>query len=369
VKAAAATAMQEQSVNSIMLGSPLSHPDVEAIWDAAVVAIGGRVQRSELAYASSDGRGTLSIGTDHILDREDSVAQLIFHELCHGLVEGPAGWSAPDWGLCNSDDRDAVREHACLRVQINLAEPHGLRELMAPTTAYRAYHDGITGDPLASESDVAARLASQAVNRPDAQRWIEIISRALAATRASLDRLALGEVGGPPALHPVGFPFTQGRESCGSCAWRYVGGRGRSVERCRQSAGPDGNGRRTQARFRACTRWEPRVDCATCGACCREAYHSVTVGMRDPVVWKQPDLMVRNGYRFEIRREGERCAALEVRPEVSSAVARPPREAPASAGDRRFSCSIYDDRPRACRDFEAGGAHCLVARRRVGLSP
>jgi hypothetical protein len=33
-----------------------------------------------------------------------------------------------------------------------------------------------------------------------------------------------------------------------------------------------------------------------------------------------------------------------------------------------FACTIYDDRPRACRDFEAGGRHCLVARRRVGLS-
>ena len=41
------------------------------------------------------------------------------------------------------------------------------------------------------------------------------------------------------------------------------------------------------------------------------------------------------------------------------------RGAPAA---KRYACSIYADRPQACRDFEAGGRHCLDARRRVGLS-
>jgi Fe-S-cluster containining protein len=364
-----------ESVSSTILRSPLCHPDIEAIWIAAVAAVGCRVQRTELAYASSDGRGNILIGVDEILDPADSVAQLIFHELCHGLVEGPESWLSADWGLCNTDDHDAVREHACLRVQVNLAEPHGLRELMAPTTPYRAYHDGITGDPLASESDPAARLAHAAVNRAQAGLWqaglwIEAMTRALAATRAALNQTASSKATAvPAALHPVGFPFSDGSESCGTCAWHYVGGRGRPVERCRQSAGSDGNGRRTQTHFRGCVRWEPKVECAKCGACCREAYHSVTVGMRDPVVWKQPDLVVRNGYRFEIRREGERCAALESRAEMSIAGAAGAGGAHSSPDDRRFSCRIYDDRPRACRDFEAGGGHCLVARRRVGLSP
>jgi Fe-S-cluster containining protein len=68
------------------------------------------------------------------------------------------------------------------------------------------------------------------------------------------------------------------------------------------------------------------------------------------VVWQEPDLIVRHGARFEIRREGARCAALRV--ENSSS----------------YSCTIYEHRPRPCREFEAGGRHCLDARRRVGLS-
>ena len=342
------------------LPSPLAHPLIEAIWIAVAEALGLRVERVESSYASTDGRGGISIGVDAILDGDDAVAQLIFHEICHGLVEGPARWSLPDWGLSNADDRDVVREHACLRVQVHLAEPHGLRELMAPTTEYRAYHDAVVGDPLSSTGDDAAALAREAIDRPESRAWVVALQQALAATRAALDQSAApataarGAVTGATApLHPVGFPFaSDGQRSCGDCAWCYRGGRGRAVARCRQSAGEDGNGRRTDPSFRACERWEPIVNCLDCGACCREAYHSVTVSVRDPVVWKQPELIMRTGHRFEIRREGARCAAL------SGEVARP----------GSFSCAIYEDRPRACRDFEAGGRHCLVARRRVGLS-
>jgi hypothetical protein len=341
------------------LPSPLGHPLIEAIWVAAAESLDLRVERVDSSYASTDGRGRITIGVDAILDRDDAVAQLIFHEICHGLVEGPARWSLPDWGLSNADDRDVVHEHACLRVQIFLADPYGLRELMAPTTEYRVYHDALVGDPLAPGGDDAAALARGALDRPESQAWVLALQRALAATRAALDHSAAREMVAPaqiiPApLHPVGFPFgvDEGR-SCGDCAWCYRGGRGRAVERCRQSAGEDGNGRRTDATFRACDRWEPVVNCLDCGACCREAYHSVTVSVRDPVVWKQPELIARTGHRFEILRDGPRCAAL------SGDVARP----------GSFSCAIYEDRPRACRDFEAGGRHCLVARRRVGLSP
>jgi hypothetical protein len=341
--------------------SPLRDPRIEAIWVAAAGAIGWRVERGSSAYASSDGHGTILIGVDDSLDAADAVAQLVFHELCHGLVAGPEGWSYPDWGLA-TDDRDVVKEHACLRVQVHLAEPHGLRELMTPTTEYRAYHDALVGDPLVSASDPSASIARAAVNRRRSLVWIETLGQALAATRAALDDLAtMSDESIGSDVHPAGFDFAVGSETCGTCAWLYVGGRGHPVERCRQSAAPDGNGRRTEGRFRACVRWESPVDCHACGACCREAYHSVTVSVRDPVVWKQPDLVERHGHRFEIRREGERCAALEIQIDA-------PPERPMSK-PRLFSCAIYDDRPRACRDFEAGGRHCLVARQRVGLSP
>src|SRR5688572_23180653 len=102
------------------LDTPLRHPDIEALWIAAAGQLGWHVDRTRSAYASSDGGGKIVSGVDEILDADDAVAQLIFHELCHGLVEGPEKWSIPDWGLCNRDGRDVTREHACLRVQVHL---------------------------------------------------------------------------------------------------------------------------------------------------------------------------------------------------------------------------------------------------------
>jgi hypothetical protein len=336
--------------------SPLADPAIERVWVAAAARLGFRVQRTQAAYASSDGRGTISIGVGEVLDADDAVAQLIFHELCHALTEGDAALTKPDWGLNNVDvgPRDAVREHACLRLQVHLAGPHGLRALMAPTTEYRAYHDALPDAPLGDGEDPAIPVAREAAARAGAPPWREPLQEALEATAAML-------AAGPSAasgLNPLGLPLGPAGHTCGTCAWLYVGGRGKGVERCRQAAAPNADGPRTRRDAPACARWEPPVACEDCGACCREAYHSVTVSMRDPVVWKQPALVERTGHRFEIMREGSRCAALVDR---RSDASRPP-------GERVFTCSIYEDRPQACRDFAAGGRHCLDARRRVGLS-
>ncbi|HEY5947359.1 MAG TPA: YkgJ family cysteine cluster protein, partial [Kofleriaceae bacterium] len=105
----------------------------------------------------------------------------------------------------------------------------------------------------------------------------------------------------------------------------------------------------------ACERYEAALDCQTCGACCRAAYHSVEVQKRDPVIKKQPRFIVDRGTYLEIRREGDRCAALAGGDVVDGKTTR-------------FHCVIYDDRPRTCREFTLGSEHCLTARRRVGLS-
>ena len=332
--------------------SPLADPKIERIWTTAAEEIGFRVVRTADAYASSDGAGRILIGSDEHLDDDDAVAQLIFHELCHALCEGPDRERLPDWGLDNTGGapEQVIHEHACLRLQVVLAAPHGLRDLMAPTTEYRAYHDRLPVDPLADgdAGDPSLPLARIAAARAGAPPWQPALQRALVLTARSLE-------------HPLGFLAGPAGETCGSCAWQYLGGRGRAVLRCRQSADRDGVGRRINAELPACDRWEEPVDCHACGACCREAYHSVTVSVRDPVVWRQPDLIMRQGHRFEIRREGERCAAL--------VVARAARgDADAAPAPPRYACSIYADRPQACRDFQAGGRHCLDARRRVGLS-
>jgi hypothetical protein len=344
--------------------SPLARPEIERIWIEAAARIGFDVQRTAGAYASSDGAGRILIGHDDLLDADDAVAQLVFHELCHALVEAPAGLTLPDWGLDNSDGRDVVREHACLRLQVHLTAPHALRALMAPTTEYRAYHDRLPDDALADDGDPAVPVARVAAARAGQAPWREALERALVVT-AALVR-ANASAGVPP--HPLGFPIGPAGETCGSCAWRYLGGRGKPVLRCRQAAGTDGAGARTSADFPACERWEPPVDCHDCGACCREAYHSVTVSVRDPVVWKQPALIVRQGHRFEIMRDGDRCAALEVRGSDAGVVNAGDGHRAGAPAAKRYACSIYADRPQACRDFEAGGRHCLDARRRVGLS-
>ena len=380
--------------------SPLCRPEIEGIWIRAAAALGWRLERTDGSYASTDGRGTIFIGTDASLDPDDSVAQLVFHELCHGLVEGPSAWARPDWSFGagdSADPRELVREHACLRLQIALAAPFGLRDLMAPTTVHRDYHDAITGDPLGGDDDRAAGLARAALERVGSAHWLHAIRQAMADTTRALgpvtavavQRLpdagpvaavavavavaagadAVGsDVAGASAVeressHPVGFAWGPAERTCAECAWLHHGGRGRPVHRCRQSArGEADSGARVEPTTRACARFEPPVDCQACGACCREAYHSVTVAVRDPVVWKHPELIVRHGHRFEIRRSGDRCAALE------ASDARAHQGALAAPARPTFACAIYQDRPHPCREFEAGGRHCLVARRRVGLS-
>jgi Fe-S-cluster containining protein len=91
------------------------------------------------------------------------------------------------------------------------------------------------------------------------------------------------------------------------------------------------------------------VDCLTCGACCREAYHSVEVGARDPFVRKHPDRVSQQDGRLVVTRNGERCGCL-------------------AGGPGDWHCVVYPDRPKTCRDFPMGEQSCVEARRRVGLT-
>ena len=86
--------------------------------------------------------------------------------------------------------------------------------------------------------------------------------------------------------------------------------------------------------------------------CCREAYQAVELSAREPVARLHPELVMATGNRRKLRRDGERCAAL----------------AGGTGPDEPYTCRIYEDRPRTCRDFTCGSANCLDARRRVGLS-
>jgi hypothetical protein len=349
------------------------------IWIACAERIGFRVERTAHAFASMNGNGTILIGEDALLDPDDSLAQMIFHELCHGLVEGEAGAGRVDWGLSEAIGRNPWRERACLRLQAYLAGNVGLRAFFAPTTDFRAsFWNDLPEDPFDApperggrreRSCVAARLAAWRATRPP---WAPHLEQALAASAAIAaltpksilsDYLPANENSGeaadlpslwsaaepPPAPHPSGhapaMPHRAGR-ACANCAWAFVE---RGARRCRHAPSV-----RLPNDAPACARWEPatELDCQACGACCREAYHSVEISAREAVNKLRPDLVIIDETHRKLRRDGERCAAL--------LGGRDPSEA--------YACEIYDDRPRSCREFERGGAHCLDARRRVGLS-
>ena len=138
------------------------------VWLGAAARIGLRVERSADAYAASDGRGTLTIGSAETLDADDSLAQMIFHELCHALVAGPEAFERPDWGLDNIGDGDAWYEHATLRVQLTLARRYGLERFFAPTTDYRAdFWDTLPADALADRTDPSVVAAIHGLGRVD----------------------------------------------------------------------------------------------------------------------------------------------------------------------------------------------------------
>lgn len=134
--------------------------------------------------------------------------------------------------------------------------------------------------------------------------------------------------------------------TCATCAWQQPGGRGRPVPRCARH-----DGQRVALDWPACPAHTVALDCADCGACCREAFHVVELGARDPFRRARPELLRQQDGRWELpRRPDGRCPCLEGEPGT-------------------WRCDSYDQRPRTCRDFTLGSTNCVEARRRVGLTP
>jgi hypothetical protein len=358
------------------------------VWISGAERLGFRIERTSQVYASSDGRGTIYIGTDETLDADDSLAQMILHELCHALVEGETGQRQVDWGLGNHIGQNPWREHACLHLQAYLASWAGLRDFFAPTTDFRmSFWASLPRDPFFASpetggrrerSGVAARIGAWRASR---YPWAPHLWDALKASAsiamvvvktididASMDSSSVNSpcirtdrekndqlpslwqtVTEPPELHPTAHapiaPYYS-EFHCADCAWVFTQ---RGLQRCQQAPGY-----RLAGTISACMRFEPanELDCQTCGACCREAYHSVEIEKREAVVRRYPDFIIHHDTRLTLRREGPRCAALSG--------GHSPTEP--------YCCSIYDSRPRTCHEFAKGSAHCLDARRRVGLS-
>ena len=170
---------------------------VDVIWLATARRLGLKVRRNAAIFSSMDGAGLLELGPLATLDPDDTTAQMIFHELCHWIVNGRDAIHHRDWGFPLDADLD-WREHACLRLQAHLADRHGLRGLLAPTSQFRAYFDAIPVDPFeplpadalgvhGSDPEREARVcvrALAAVTDAGGLPWAEPLDGALAATAA-----------------------------------------------------------------------------------------------------------------------------------------------------------------------------------------
>lgn len=332
---------------------------VDLIWLRAAARLGYRVERVDDAYASYDGAGTLRIAASRHFDADDSLAQMILHELCHAYVAGEGAEQKLDWGLDNASSRDSVLEHATHRLQAHWARRHGLRQLFAVTTDHRGYWDALPEDPLTGDAgDAAVELARLAWVRARSTVGFLHLEDAFEATRLIADAAApfapsRSLWSGLPQRHAAGFPLhADSALSCGQCAWSYPH---RKETRCLQTRRDGQPAARVDATAQACERWEPRFDaseCGRCGACCREGYHLICLSPREPFARRHPGLVQADGDGLVVPRPDGRCVALE---------GQGPEPEP-------YRCAVYDDRPRACRDFPIAGLPCLQARQRVGLS-
>jgi hypothetical protein len=141
------------------------------------------------------------------------------------------------------------------------------------------------------------------------------------------------------------WPESTPHGHCGDCVWLFRGGRGRPVDRCRRH-----ENRRVEADWVGCAAFTQSLECLECGACCREAYHAVEVSRRDPFRRTHAHLLTTVDGRLNIKRCGPNCINL-------------------NADGGPFTCAVYSDRPKTCRDFEQAGENCLIARKRLGLTP
>jgi hypothetical protein len=364
---------------------------LDSIWIAAAERMNLRVNRSQDSYASTDGRGNLSISDASGMDEDDCLAQMILHEICHSLVQGPQSFGWVDWGLDNETARDREREHACLRLQAALLEPLGLRRVLAPTTDFRAYYDSLPKDPFVERDEgerLSIVLSRAAFHRRNQRPWKGHLKSALETTAQVVDltrSYVSSDESGKELVslfqdrvrpHQTGLEGRRAETSatCSDCAWSYEGGRGKKVLRCRQA-----DGARVTASEPSCAHFEQPFDCLGCGACCREAYDTVEVAQNDRALKLHLPLLVQRSGGYDMGRKGSRCiclsGGLEIEacaPSISGGTAPDDagsKLAPlAMPGEAPFTCSIYDTRPRTCREFARGSENCLNARRVVGLS-
>ncbi len=161
------------------------------VWIHAAERMGMRIERSAEVNASWNGDGVLTIGASETLDPDDCLAQMILHEICHALCEGPESIYRLDWGLESSDPTKVSHEHACLRLQAALADQYGMRSFFAATTMFRSYYERLPAEPLAAGDDAAIAQAKAGWDRAYGGPWAAALLEALQRT-AQISRALRG---------------------------------------------------------------------------------------------------------------------------------------------------------------------------------
>jgi hypothetical protein len=161
---------------------------LELVWLSTARRLGLTVRRDPVIFSRTDGTGMLWLGPRDDLDADDTVCQMLFHELCHWITNGVESFYMEDWGF-PLDDADDPREFGCLRLQAWLAERHGLRGALGPTGKYREYYDKLPEDVLAPLDDSdwereVVRIGAEAIARAQLPPFSPALDEALAATAA-----------------------------------------------------------------------------------------------------------------------------------------------------------------------------------------
>lgn len=160
---------------------------LEVVWLATAKRLKLTIRRDPAIFSRTDGSGMLWLGPRDDLDADDTLCQMLFHEIVHWITNGEASYHLEDWGF-PLDDADDVREFSCLRLQACLADRYGLRGMLGPTGKFREYFDKIPADPLEPlddsswEAEIVA-LAAEAIARAVEPPWGQPLAEALEATR------------------------------------------------------------------------------------------------------------------------------------------------------------------------------------------
>ncbi len=376
---------------------------LDALWLTTAERLGLSVVRSDDAYASTDGQGTLFLGESSTLDDDDCLAQMILHEICHSIVQGADSFGWVDWGLDNESSVDGsvgkhdFLEHACLRLQACLLEEHGLRECLAPTTNFRAFYDKLGPDPFfegRKQERKSITIARAALARSQRKPWHPHLQRALKASSAialslksvldiqekprNIEKTLLNllqKAKEPTSQHPIGQALHSDKTldyRCGDCAWLRTDNDATHTHCLRN---PEVS---LSRETHACNGFEKTFDCLGCGACCREAYDTVEVDESDPAYELHlPLLQPGWGGGYDMKRDGHRCSCLQGGDDIparqpaiglAGTISDRPPEPLTIPNQVPFTCAIYETRPSTCREFTLGSDYCLDARRRVGLS-